>query len=57
MIIMEEINALSDAHVSDPKHLSSQLFEICQSPDDSFWMKQTDVATFLCKTIISTLSI
>ena len=43
---MEEINALSDAHVSHPKHLNSQLFEICQSPDDSFWMKQTDVATF-----------
>ncbi len=44
---MEGMHALFDAHVSDRKHLSSSLFEICQPPDDSSRMKQAVVATFL----------
>ena len=40
------MHVLFDAHVSDHKHLSSPLSEICQSPDDSSWMKQSVVATF-----------
>ena len=38
------MHVLFDAHISDRKHLSSQLFEICLSPDDSSWTKQTVVA-------------
>ena len=41
------MHVLFDAHVSDRKHLSSSLFEICQSPDDSSLMKQIVLATFL----------
>ncbi len=40
-------NVRPHAHVSDRKHLSSSLFEICQPPDDSSRMKQAVVATFL----------
>jgi hypothetical protein len=46
MITMEGMHVLFDAHVSDRKHLSSPLFEICQPPDDSSSMKQAVLATF-----------
>ena len=44
---MNGMHVLFDAHASDRKHLSNPLFEICQPPHDSSWMKQAVVTTFL----------